>query len=320
MNYLTNELTIDKTNFFLGGKPFKLWGISFFNVLFNETFNKDEESRLKYLSKFKEYGINTLRIWCQYNFKGEKAGFADGFDHTSLYTHTGEIQERYFNRLQKLLTSAGTLGMIIEIAAFSHERYHQIREWREFPEDLIPMQTKALRALSERLIPYRNIILQIWNECSFEIERYFCIVKSIDEKRIVTNSPGYCSDLGDDTQNRLMDCLSPHTARGDVEKFWETAPKQLESLLHYNKPVYDDEPARCGLIQFGGIPGGTQPWQHIEQIKEVSKLGCGYIYHHDMWQNGYNNPATPPSGIPEPEYSPFHHEVLKFIRDNADKR
>ena len=40
----------------------------------------------------------------------------------------------------------------------------------------------------------------------------------------------------------------------------------------------------------------------------------GYVtYHHDMFQTGAGTPAVPPSGIPDPEFSPYHRQVFEFL-------
>jgi len=144
------------------------------------------------------------------------------------------------------------------------------------------------------------------------------VIKALDPRRIVTNAPGFASDLGDETQNRLLDLLTPHTVRR-VERFWQRAPQQIASMLaKYKKPVIDDEPARTGIIQFGGIEGGTRPEQHIEHIRSVRAVGGYHTYHHDMFQSGYGHPATPPSGLPDPDFAPFHRQVFDFLRENKN--
>ena len=37
-------------------------------------------------------------------------------------------------------------------------------------------------------------------------------------------------------------------------------------------------------------------------------------YHHDFFQNGYGHSATPPLGIPQAEYSPFHKPIFEHLR------
>ena len=47
----------------------------------------------------------------------------------------------------------------------------------------------------------------------------------------------------------------------------------------------------------------------------------GYItYHHDMFQFGYGSPSCPPEGVPDPEFSSYHRQVLEFISQGARYR
>ena len=32
-----------------------------------------------------------------------------------------------------------------------------------------------------------------------------------------------------------------------------------------------------------------------------------------MFQTGYGTPACPPSGVPDPEFSPYHRAVFEFL-------
>lgn len=54
-------------------------------------------------------------------------------------------------------------------------------------------------------------------------------------------------------------------------------------------------------------------YDHILQIWQVWQLGAYITYHHDMFQTGYGSPAVPPSGIPDPEFSPYHRQVFEYI-------
>jgi len=121
--------------------------------------------------------------------------------------------------------------------------------------------------------------------------------------------------LGSDEENAALDFLTPHTARQGRGRHWEIAPRELEGLLKkFNKPVVDDEPARNGTASFGGPKVATSPYDHIVQILNVWRIGGHVIYHHDMFQTGYGSPACPPSGIPDPEFSPYHRQVFEFLK------
>jgi hypothetical protein len=82
--------------------------------------------------------------------------------------------------------------------------------------------------------------------------------------------------------------------------------------------VVDDEPARRGTPKFGGPKNPTTPYDHILRIYNVWNAGGYVIYHHDMFQLGYGNPSVPPSGIPDPDFSPYHKVVFDFLA-NKDR-
>ena len=313
MHCLTKTLSVKGAKFYLDGTEFDLQGVSFFNAIFNEEFCRPDESMEHYLNRFLDYGINMVRVWCEWDFGGAAGQFADVVTgETSLFDYRGHIRSVYAQRLERLLLAADHLGMVVEVCALAHERI-PMPDYRLFPYEIIGAQEEALTQLTRLLLPYRNVILQIWNEASFEVIRYFALIKSLDPERIVTNSPGYASDLGDEVQNRLLDVLTPHTARAGSGEFWKKAVEEIKSLQRFGKPVIDDEPARCGLAEHDGIPEGTESWQHILQFKNVRALGAYHLYHHDMFQNGYGHPATPPDGIPDPQMGGLHREVFEFI-------
>jgi hypothetical protein len=303
----TRTLSIAGTRLLLDGRPFALQGVSFFNALFNPTFNRGDEERRRWLRTFLDNGVNTLRVWCQWDLRPNYP-LVDALPDATLYTDDGAVRDEPFARLVALIAAADELSMALEVVLFGVQRR---------PNLTVPAQERAVGEVARRLRPYRNLILQIWNEDSTEVARHYEAVKREDSDRLVTNSPGGANALGDDAQNRLLDLLTPHTVRYQSERFWEEAPRQIAGLLErYGKPVIDDEPARCGTVQYGGIPGGTRPEQHIEQIRRVRAAGGYHIYHHDMFQSDYGAPVTPPTGIPDPDFSPFHRQVFDYLRDH----
>lgn len=310
--YKTQRLYFKGTRFFLDDKPFHLQGISFFNALYNPTFNESRAKRVEWLEKFKSYGINTLRIWCQWDLKAKVKTFIDVDPDHTMYTLEGEIKDKYFTRLTELLEDADKLDMVLEVALFSVERYeHPISDFPLWAHE------RAAVAMAKRLKPYRNLILQIWNENSLEVKRLYEAIKWEDYPRIVANSPHYRDSVfrGTHEHNDLVDILTPHTVRHHDE-WYKLGPLELEILLEkYKKPIIDDEPARCGTLSFGGREG-TTPEMHIEQIERVRALGGYHIYHHDMFQLPYGDPSIPPTGIPDPEFSPYHRAVFEWLREH----
>ncbi len=302
---MKHEITIAGSRFLLNGAPFPFTGISFFNAIYNPTFNGSSEARHQWLEKFGRYGLNVLRVWCQWD---NKRGFADGGSQSTMYEPNGRLRMAPLNTLKAILTDADQLGFVIELCLFSQESWH---------DDIRLDETAAhgaVAALTEELKPYRNLVFQIWNEFSERTLLHLQTIKAIDAKRLVTSSPGGAGTLGDDEQNQALDFLTPHTSRQNRGRHWEIAPPEVAGLLKkFLKPVVDDEPARNGTPQYGGPKAATLPYDHILQIWQMWQLGAYTIYHHDMFQTGYGSPACPPSGIPDPEFNPYHKQVLEFI-------
>ena len=306
--HVVHEITVSGTRFLLNGKPFPYTGVSFFNAIYNPNFNKNSQERKQWLRKFKRYGINVLRVWCQWD---NKRGFVDAGAGKSMYEPNGTLRVEHLKTLQELLTDADAEGVVVELALFAHE------SWREDIRLSDEAMDKAVAAMARELRPHRNLTFQVWNEFDHRVIEAHGIIKRVDPKRLVTNSPGYAGDTGKDEQNKVLDYLTPHTTRqggAPDGKTWLVAPREVKSLIEkYEKPVVDDEPARNGTNQFGGPRERTHPQDHVVHTIEIWKAGGYATYHHDMFQLGYGSPSVPPSGVPDPEFSPYHRVVFEFL-------
>ena len=302
-----HRLTIQDTRFFLDGRPFPLAGVSFFNAIYNPEFNRDSSMRRHWLAKFQRYGVNLIRVWAQWD---NSNGFVDAGPDRTLYSPEGTLHPAHVATLQAILADTDALGMVVELVLFANESR---------VEGLLlepAQQDQAVATLATLLRPHRNLVFQIWNEHDARVPELVAVIKRADPDRLVTNSPGWAGHLGDVKDNQALDFLTPHTSRqGGLVRHWEVAPDEIAYLKkRYNKPVIDDEPARNGTAKFGGPSGAsTSPYDHIIQIARVWELGGYVVYHHDMFQTGYGTPAVPPSGIPDPEFNPYHHAVFKFL-------
>jgi hypothetical protein len=305
-----HELTVSGTRFLMDGKPFPYTGISFFNAIYNPAFQKSREDRVGWLKKFQRYGINVLRVWSQWD---SKRGFVDACPECTLYFPDGRLRTENVERLKRVIADADAEGMAIELVLFSQESWHDGIKLAPEAAD------RAVAALTKELAGFRNVAFQVWNEFSERVPEHVKTIKANDPKRLVSNSPGGGGTiLGEPAQQRVLDYLSPHTSRQGSGKTWQLAPAEMRYLLErHGKPVVDDEPARNGTPQFGGPRDQTYPYDHILHIWEVWKAG-GYItYHHDMFQTGAGSPAVPPSGVPDPEFNPYHRTVLEFLAQRA---
>src|SRR3954469_6647313 len=111
-----HELTVSGTKFLLDGAPFPYTGVSFFNAIYNTNFNASSEPRVAWLKKFQSYGINVLRVWCQWD---NKRGFVDASATTSMYLADGSLRAEHLDTLKGILTDADKLGMCVELVLFA---------------------------------------------------------------------------------------------------------------------------------------------------------------------------------------------------------
>ena len=302
-----DDITVSGTRFLLNGKPFPYTGVSFFNAIYNPSFNKNSEERVKWLRKFRKYGVNVLRVWCQWD---NKRGFVDAGPGMTLYNADGSLQARHLKTLKEILADADREGVVVELALFARESWNEEIRLSDGAMD------KAVESLAKELLPHRNLTFQVWNEFDRRVLEAQAIIKRVDPKRLVTNSPGYAGVMGKDEHNKILDYLTPHTTRqgGAGGKTWLVAPREIASMIEkFKKPVVDDEPARNGTSRFGGPGEKTEPTDHVLHVWEVWKVGGYATYHHDMFQTGYGSAAVPPSGVPDPEFSAYHRAVFEFL-------
>ena len=308
-------LSVDGSRLLLDGKPFDYQGLSFFNALYNARFNSSVQNREQGLRRFKSTGITVLRVWGDFRLTN---GWIDEGPEHSLYCYpekrrrdvnyepeNPKLDPDILDRLRRLLTSAADLDMVIELCLFSHYLAYPVNTRDDF-----------IRLIIREIRPYRNILLQIWNEFDRTVLRHYELIKSIDPDRVVTNAPGGSGVMGTHVDNQVLDVLTPHTSRV-AGRFYEEAPVQILRLIErYGKPVVDDEPARTGTRDFGGTPD-CRPEYHITQREKVREYGGYHNYHHDMFQLPYGSPATPPDGIPDPDFSGYHAAVFEHLRAAA---
>src|SRR3954464_7805484 len=91
------SLSISGTRFLLDGKPFPYTGVSFFNAVYNPAFNASSAERKRWLGKFRDYGVNVLRVWAQWD---SRRGFADAVPGATLYEPDGRLREAHLRTLR----------------------------------------------------------------------------------------------------------------------------------------------------------------------------------------------------------------------------
>ncbi|HZS51308.1 MAG TPA: hypothetical protein VFA54_10635 [Bryobacterales bacterium] len=206
-----HTLSVSGTSFLLNGAPFPYTGISFFNAVYNPSFNKRSEERRQW-EKFQRYGINSLRVWAQWD---TRRSYADTCGACTLYFPDGRLRDRNVARLKEIIADADRLGMVIELVLFSQESWHA--NIRLGPEE----SHRAVTALTRELLPYRNMTFEIWNEFSERVLDHLKTIEAIDPGRLATNSPGGAGILGDREQNEALDYLSPYPTRQSGDRCFQ---------------------------------------------------------------------------------------------------
>ena len=87
-------LGVSGTRLTLDGRPFPLTGVSFFNALYNPALQPGAGARERWLRTFLDWGVNTLRVWCQWDF-APAARFIDTAPGHSLYADDGSLREAH---------------------------------------------------------------------------------------------------------------------------------------------------------------------------------------------------------------------------------
>ena len=142
MIVVSHRLAVADTHFTLDEKPFPYTGLSFFNAIYNPTFNASSEVRQKWLKKFRSYGINVLRVWCQWD---NTRGFVDAASTNTLFEADGALRPIHLATLKAILADADQLGMCVEIVIFAQESY--LEKIRLAP----PSDERAVAALQRPL-------------------------------------------------------------------------------------------------------------------------------------------------------------------------
>ena len=205
----------------LDGSPFRFRGLSFFNALFNPSFNRDDQARRAWLSTFRRNGVTALHAWCQWDFQPPHL-FADvGPDKAS--------SSRAVPWPTPLPTGWWRWPMPPPSSAWC---------WKSpfFPRNVVPTWTADALAegavnVARLLVPHRNVLLQIGTSVRRRPNGFTTSIKDADAERLVTSCPGFSDDLGSERHNRLLDVLTPHTVRQPPARFWVDAPRQVGGLV-----------------------------------------------------------------------------------------
>ncbi len=265
------ELGIDGTRFSLDGKPEFLLGISYYGAL-----GAPKEFIERDLDDMRRYGINWVRVWATWNFKGNDVSAVDG---------EGEPREPFMEQLQWLVAECDRRGIIVDITL---TRRNAREDTGKVPT--LTAHRRAVETLITRLRVHRNWYLDLANERNVRDDRFVDfaelrqlreLARQLDPKRLITASEG-----GDISRNDLreylwtvqVDFICPHRGRtADSPESTEARSHEYQEWmkelgrvvpLHYQEPFrrgYSPghwEPSSSAFITDlrGALAGGAAGW------------------------------------------------------------
>jgi len=288
----SQSLKIQGNQFLLDEQLFEMWGVRVASASQNEDYTKQ---LITSLDEYKDYGINTISVF----FQGSSGGFSDPFSPDGR-----QIDEEHLNRMIRIIKECNKRDMVVITGIFYQRTMENINGVRKLSDG--EAVVNAVRLITEKLKPHRNVIINIANEQNsvryrnFEyydftdpvnIIRFCREVHLIDPERI-TGGGGY-----NDKSNIIIG-KSPDV---DVLLF-DTYSKDIEEGKHsgwkydyFRGQGVPDIPI-VNVEIFGGwtakfIPPGVYTDEgkqiHIQEIIEAKKRPGLYVhFHSNPWFQG----------------------------------
>ena len=146
----THNLEIDRNQFNYDNKPFKMWGIRVASASQNE---ENTKLLLSSLDNYKENGINTISVF----FQGSSGGFSDPFSEDGK-----TIDQEHLDRMIRIIEACQSRDMVVIAGIFYQRTMGNLNGSRRIADrDAV---VNAVRLVTEKLKPFRNVIINIANE------------------------------------------------------------------------------------------------------------------------------------------------------------
>ncbi|MBD3274611.1 MAG: hypothetical protein GF372_04835 [Candidatus Marinimicrobia bacterium] len=285
-------LTIQGNQFYLDGKSIRLWGIRAASASQSE---ENTEKIIAALDDYKSHGANSINVYVQ----GSSGGFSDPFINNGM-----DIKEDHLRRLIRIIEECRKHAIVPIVGIFYQRAMADVDAVRnlETPEDVY----NAVETITTKLMPYRNLIINIANEQnSFFYQNFSAIdfrnpqtiislcehVKKTDPERIVGGG-GYNDSLNVIIgKSEFVDVLLFDTFGEDIEN-------NHHSAWHYDyfrEMGVPDKPF-INVEIFGGwtkkfMPPGVYPQKqqdiHTREIDvSLDRPGLQVQFHSNPWCQG----------------------------------
>lgn len=315
---MTHRLSINGTEFALGGSKFDMWGIRLANGLENDTA---AAALISVLDEYVAHGLNTFAVFLQ----GGSTGSANPFDADGRFTRNTRRSESsemfkgrgdldgiaarnmHLDRLAVLIEEADARGMVVNVGIFYQARIRQLSD-----EDAV---IRATEETARWLVgkQYGNVFVDLANEyghpgfesmplCYGRSEQYAPdggeeLITAF--KRVAPDIPASISALGPRPVNfRGADLALIH------EPF---PPTEVREQIGRDLPVVMNE---WGFGEVGAPHDGmngcytqaeTRKW---EETVRVVRAGGGFVFYHAQWKQHITEEGGPHFELGPPEAQP----------------
>jgi hypothetical protein len=142
-------LQVESEAFLLDGKPFDMWGVRMASASQMEAYTADLISNL---DDYNSSGINCISVFAQ----GSSGGFTDPFR-----ANGASIDEAHWDRLTRIISACAERNMVVIVGIFYQRTIKDPEICNLKSEEDI---RQAVRLITNKLKPYRNVIINIANE------------------------------------------------------------------------------------------------------------------------------------------------------------
>ncbi len=284
-------LEIDNEAFLLDGKSFDMWGVRVASASQSEAYTTDLISNL---DDYKSIGINCISVFLQ----GSSGGFSDPFGARGL-----SVDVAHWNRLVRIIDECAQRDMVVIVGIFYQRTIKDPELCKLKSEEDI---RNAVRLITKKLKPFRNVIINIANEQNSNHYKSFQAFAFNDPENII----GLCKEVkkidpernvGGGGYHDSMNVVIGKSEFVDVLLF-DTYSVDIENG-HHSGWHYDffkaagvpDKPI-VNVEIFGGWTGQFRPQGvytpegkaiHYTEIEEAKKRAGLYVhFHSNPWYQG----------------------------------
>lgn len=147
----TNVLSVKGNLFYLNGHHFDMWGLRTASATQSEYLTN---KLLDALDEYEEVGLNTISLYLQ----GSSGQYSDPFNESGE-----QVDKEHWDRLVRIIEECDKRSMVVIVGIFYQRVMANERNSRVLSDNEESV-FNAVKTVTNKLKPYRNVILNIANE------------------------------------------------------------------------------------------------------------------------------------------------------------